>query len=389
MKKGLSVLLVLVVWIGTVAVAFGSTEMAEPNGGSATGLQEGSPYLSTIRRTDMDSVGPRMDYPQGLDRPGPVISTEPEPGQPLPVDEARMDLIVDTGAVLLYEDPSNDDVWLPLPTRDDISQGRAVPVSFENGSMHEIHGKLFGISGIPNITYLDDIGIPDMPIEIEFDGTPVSLIGITGNGTTVIDPFIGTGNGTFQFVFDIDKPAGEYELKLIFDGTFPPELPQYDALTYRTVVYVNHPTVIDVDVTPTSVTVGDPVTVSGSLSDDTGLPITSVGLQVRLDDVLLGPTSAGVYLDDVRVTGADFFDDFEDDDGPVWSSYAVPGRGVADQWMRGSPVGSVGPLAPHSGSNLYGTNLADEKAVLAWDSFFGEARAQPRTIGVNFIWKLR
>jgi len=38
---------------------------------------------------------------------------------------------------------------------------------------------------------------------------------------------------------------------------------------------------------------------------------------------------------------------------------------------------------------LYGTNLADSSAVLAWDSFFGEARAQPRTIGVNFIWKLK
>jgi outer membrane receptor protein involved in Fe transport len=38
---------------------------------------------------------------------------------------------------------------------------------------------------------------------------------------------------------------------------------------------------------------------------------------------------------------------------------------------------------------IYGTNIANEPAVLAWDAVFNRVYVQPMTIGVNFIWKLR
>jgi hypothetical protein len=239
-------------------------------------------------------------------------------------------------------------------------------MSFENGSQHEIHGKLFESIIEPNTTYLDDIGIPDVPIEVIFDGTPVAMTSTTGNGTSVIDPFVDYGNGTFEFLLDFNKAAGEYELVLYFDGWPPTGGQIWKELTYKAVVYVNHPSIIDAEASPDTVTVGDALTISGSIADDTGWPITHVGLQVKLDNVLLGPSSDGVYLDDVRVTGASFFDDFEDDEGSVWTSYAAPGRGIGDQWERGVPTGSVGPIAPHSGASLFGTNLDGNYDRGAW-----------------------
>jgi len=363
MKKGLAVLLVLVMSMGSLAAALDPITSNGPTGQSAD-----TPFLAPtqeiISNDDVDVEeptyrDPMLDYLEALGE-GPRPPLEQLPG-----GDKEVVVLTQTDCVLLYM--NKDDEWIPLPSRDDMTSGEVDPVTFENASQHEIHGKLFEAIVEDNTTYYDDIGIPRVPIEVEFDGVPVAMTpGETGNNTTVIDPFIDTGNGTFQFLLDINKPAGEYELIVHFAGWPRTGQQVYNQLTYRAVVYVNHPTVIDVDVSPDSVTVGNPITISGSVADDTGRPITSVGLQVRFDNVLLGPTSDGFYLDDVRVTGADFFDNFENDEGPEWNTYTAPGRGVANQWQRGSPKGSFGPIAPHSGSNLYGTNLDRNYDRGAW-----------------------
>jgi hypothetical protein len=361
MKKGLAVLLVLVMSMGSIAAAL---DPIIPNGPSGQSAE--SPFSATQPDytseqpvvTPAVDEDPMLDYLEALDPNGPRPPLPPLPG-------GEISVITNTNCVLLFA--NDEDEWQPLPSREDIAAGAVEPVSFENASQHEIHGKLFEAIVEENTTYFDDIGIPTVPIEVEFDGTPVAMTpGETGNNTTVIDPFIDTGNGTFQFLLDINKDAGEYELIVHFAGWPRTGQQVYKELTYRAVIYVNHPSLIDVDVTPESVTVGNPITISGSVQDDTGRLITSVGLQVRFDNVLLGPTSDGFYLDDVRVTGADFFDNFEDEEAPEWNTYTAPGRGVANQWMRGSPGGSVGPIAPHSGSNLYGTNLERNYDRGAW-----------------------
>ena len=363
MKKGLAVLLVLVMSMGTMAAALDPIITNGPDGPSAE-----APYsVSQSDYTNEDPANtleivedPMLDYLETLDPNGPR-----PPLRPLPGGDSEVIVNTNTDCVLLYV--NDDDEWQPMPSRDDIISELVEPVTFENASQHEIHGKLFEAIVEENTTIFDDIGIATVPIEVEFDGTPVAMTpGETGNNTTVIDPFIDSGNGSFQFLLDINKPAGEYEIIVHFAGWPRTGDMVYKPLTYTAVIYVNHPTIIDVDVTPDSVTVGNPITISGSVADDTGLPITSVGLQVRFDNVLLGPTSDGFYLDDVRVTGTDFFDNFEDEEGPEWNTFTAPGRGVANQWIRGSPSGSVGPLAPHSGFNVYGTNLDRNYDRGAW-----------------------
>jgi hypothetical protein len=310
-----------------------------------------------------------LEYLATLDPDGP------RPPLPfIPPDDQEAIIVTNSDCVMLYENPSEDDEWNPLPSRDEIIAGTAIGVSFENGTQHEIHGKLFERIVGGNTTIFDDIGIASVPIQVTFDGQAVAMTSPeTGNNTTIIDPFADTGNGTFQFLLDINKEAGEYELVMKFDG-FPTTGQQiYKELTYKAVVYVSHPTEIEVTVSPESVTVGQPIMIEGTLRDDIQTPITSVGLQVKFDNVLLGPTSDGVYLDDVRVSGVDFHDDFEDEEAEPWNSFTAPGRGVGNQWMLGSPTGSVGPIAPHSGSNLYGTNLDRNYDRGAW-SFLATPR---------------
>ncbi len=365
MKKGLAVLIVLIMSMGSLAAALDPILPAGDLFGQSTQAPTTAP--SDVDNTPITSnvapeieTDPMLGYLDTLDPNGPR-----PPLPPLPGGDKEIGIQTNTDCVLLIE---VNDEWVPLPTREDLTAGLVDPVTFENGTVHEIHGKLFETIVEVNTTYYDDIGIPTVPIEVAFDGAPVAMTpGDTGNNTTVIEPFINTGNGSFQFLLDINKDAGEYELIVHFAGD-PPAVPDqtYKPITYRAVMYVNHPTVIGVDVTPGSVTVGQPITISGNLADDTGRTITSVGLQIRFDNVLLGLTSDGFYLDDVRVTGADFFDNFEDEEAPEWNTYTAPGRGVGNQWMRGSPGGSVGPLAPHSGSNLYGTNLERDYDRGAW-----------------------
>jgi hypothetical protein len=366
MKKCLAMLLVLVMSFGTVASALEPTDMSRPNGRSAAGYQSGVPDVSTEISTDVVKGDPMLEYLGSLDPQGPVFPKTPEPGEPLPVDDSNELLpLFPSDAIFLYLDSIGDE-WNPLPTREDLYSGKIAPVAFENGTQHEIHGKLFEKIIEENTTYYDDIGIPSMPIEIEFDGTPVAQTSLTGNDTVVIDPFMGTGNGTFQFILDFNKPAGEYELSLKFDG-WPPDGPyMYEPLTYRAVIYVNHPSIIDMDVTPDTSKVGDPLTISGSISDDTGRPITSIPLQVWFDLELLGPTSDGVYIDDVEVQGTKLSDDFEDGSQWTWSTYSAPDTAAGVQWESGTPVANVGPIESHSGSKLWGTVLDGNYQRGAW-----------------------
>ena len=364
MKKGLAVLLVLIMSMGSLAAALDSTL---PYGG-AVGRSEQAPFsapsieddstISTGIAPAAEGADPMLDYLDGLDPDGPRPPLPPLPGGDIPIQ-------TDTQCVLLYA--NDDDEWIPLPTAEDIVSGAVEPVTFENASVHEIHGKLYEKIVQDDTTYYDDIGIPNVPIDVSFDQELMPLNpGTTGNNTTIIDPFIDSGNGTFAFLLDVHREAGEYELTVDFGGWPRTGQMIYKDLTYTAKVYVNHPSQITVDVAPTSVVVGQPITISGSLTDDTKDTIPNVGLQIRFDNLLLGATSDGFYLDDVRVTGADFFDNFEDEDGPVWSTYTAPSRGIGNQWERGSPGSTVGPMTPHSGSNLYGTLLDSDYERGAW-----------------------
>ena len=364
MKRGITILLVIVMAVGALGPNLGlddPTGSVDINAGQRTIAMDRSEIITPSD----DHVDPMADYLLGLDPAGPGPFDGLVLGPSNHMGESRLPIWLGTDAIFMYDDPTTDK-WSPLPTRKDILDGTVAPVSFENNSEVEIHGKLFDEINGENITYFDDIGLPDMPFEIEFDGDPITTLSdTTGNHTTVLDPFIDTGNGTFMFILEVDKPADEYELKLIFDG-WPVLEPYCMPLNYTAVIYVNHPTLIDMDLSTDSVTVGNPITISGSVSDDTGRPISSIPLQIRFDDVLIGPSSDGVYIDDVRVQGTGFFDDFENDDAPEWKTYAVPSRSAADQWARGNPSGSVGPLMSHSGSNVYGTNLYRNYDRGAW-----------------------
>ncbi len=364
MKRGIAFVLVIVMTVGALGPSIGLDDQIgskEINAGRTIDDMDHSAIIPPPE----GSTDPIADYLLGLDPSGPRPFKDIEPGPILHDGESRFPLYFGSDAIFFYEDSSTDE-WLPVPTREDIWDGTLAPVGFENNTDIEIHGKLFEHSIGENTTYFDDIGIPDVPFEIKFDGDPLSTLSDkTGNNTTVTDPFIDTGNGTFKFIVEVNKPAGEYELDLIFEG-WPENDPSYMPLNYTAVVFVNHPTIIDMELSAESVTVGEPLTISGSVSDDTGIPVSSVPIQIRIDNVLIGPSSDGMYIDDVTVQGAGFFDDFEDDGATAWNSYAVPGRGVDDQWERGDPIGSVGPIVSHSGSNVYGTRLDGNYDRGAW-----------------------
>ncbi len=319
----------------------------------------------------MDDLGPEVDDPVmeyllGLDPLNPRFPSRGDEEDPVPCDSRFPLEITRSTAVLLYQDPNTDD-WLPLPTREDILSGEADPVSFENGSTVGVHGKLYDGINEPNSSYLDDTGIPDMTINISFDGAliPGGTI-TTGNASASIEPFGEYGNGTFEFMLDIEKTAGEYEVEAYFAGWPLTGQPVYRELSHKAIVYVSHPTLIDMDITPDTVTVGDPITISGSVADDTGRPITSVPLQVWFDDELVGPSSDGVYIDHVEVNGTNLSTSFEWNDTEVWTTYSVPGMPAGDQWERGHPGGGVGPMVPHHGSKLWCTDLDGNYERGAW-----------------------
>jgi hypothetical protein len=245
MRKGIAVLLVVVMSMGTMATASGPMDMGGPDFGDAACNRADSTTPKTEAPMAVDAGDPMLAYLDGIDAAGPKLAPTKKPLEPLPEGgQHPLPPMHWTDAVLLYEDPSSDR-WLPLPSREDILSGEVAPASLANGTQYEIHGKLFESIVEENTTYYDDIGIADVPINISFDGEPVAINSITGNRTTVIDPFGENGNGTFLFTLDLDRPAGEYELVLGFEGW--PGLPHYVyyPLTYRAIVYVNHPTIID------------------------------------------------------------------------------------------------------------------------------------------------
>jgi hypothetical protein len=363
MKKGIAILLVLVMSVSVIASAMGSNETADLG---PLNEQVGQQYQPNDMISGSDLDDPMVDYVRSLDMSRPPLNLDPRPeGTHHETGSHRTDMEMDYDAIFLYEDPINKDQWLPLPTREDIETGMADPVSFSNGTALEIHGKLFAMHP-ENKTYLDDNGVPMMPFEIAFDGTPLTLSpNHTGNSTTVIDPFVGTGNGTFQFVIDLNKSAGQYELVLKY-YVKPPVEPRMLVLTYKTLFYVSHPTLVDWDVSPDPVTVGQAIDVSGKIADDTNRPITSVPLQIWFNNELLGPTADGVYIDDVRIGGTNLNWNFNDKALSGWSTYSVPGSASDNQWEIGSPINPVGPLTPHSGASLWGTKLGSNYQRGAW-----------------------
>jgi hypothetical protein len=369
MKKGLALLLVFVLSVGTLAAALTPIAPGSQTEHVSDSVFVPPPLLEpevTYKLDDAEEDELRITLPDSV--PSPKTSTTPEREAPSP-SEDRVIIPTETDCVLLYQEPKKDDAWVPLPTEKDLRAGRVNPVTFENGTQHLIHGKLFEkVIDPTNWSYYDNLGIPNMTITVTFDGelVPGGQIDRTGNDTTILDPFGETGNGTFEFILDLNKRAGEYELKVDFDGFPATGTKIYQRLDFKAIVYVNHPTSIIVDVSPDTEKVGQPIQITGSLSDDTGQPITSVGLQVKFDNVLLGPTSDGVYIDDVRVAGAGFNDNFEGDEESEWKTSVPPGTGVGNQWQWGSPGTAFGPVAPHSGSKLWGTMLDSNYQRGAW-----------------------
>jgi len=367
MKKGIAVLLVLVMSMGAIAASFGSTGPIGTEDVPSLGEQVDRSNRSDVVTMDVEQDDPVIDYFRSLDGSRPTLPGGAQSGEPLKEAEShRGNLLVDTDAVFLYEDPVNVGKWLPLPTQYDITSGKMDPASFSNGTSLEVHGKLFDSIVDENMTYLDDIGIPMVPIEVEFDGVPVALNpDYTGNGTASIDPFRGNGNGTFEFRVDLIRPAGQYELILHFAG-WPPVDPVYATLTYRTQIYVSHPTILDLDVSPDAVSVGNDINISGRVADDTGRSITSIPLQIWFDEELIGPASDGIYIDDVRVGGTFYSEDFDSGNKDGWTTYSTPGSPAGDQWELGPPLNGFGPTAPHSSSGLWGTNLNGNYQRGAW-----------------------
>ena len=367
MRKGIAIGVLMVMTVGALATALAPQTCA----GSYDGCPDESPFAGPegsadwlpIKSTD-GRVGDGIPCPDESNGESQGTSG---PGSAAPADARTIPELGMTDAIMLCMDPEEPGKWRPLPTRDDLNAGTVTPVTFENGTQHEIHGKLFEkIVNPQNTTYLDDMGVPNATVHISFDGEPVPGVE-PGNVETRIEPFKEYPNGTFQFILDINRPTGEYELKLEFAGDpAPPAIPVWKSLTYIAIVYVSHPAVVRMDVSPSTQVVGRDISVSGSISDDMYDVIPNVPLQLWFDNELLGPTSDGVYLDDVKVQGAEFQDDFEEEGMGDWSTYTAPARGVGDQWEHGSPGTGYGPRAPHSGSQLWGTVLNGNYQRGAW-----------------------
>lgn len=269
-----------------------------------------------------------------------------------------------TGAAFLWWE-QDERVWSPIPTQDEVEGRGMAPVSVENGSIIEVHGKLYERPWMPELTYYDDIGIPSVPIQVTFDGDLVDMEELTGNDTAVVAPFEYTGNGTFGFTLHLDKPAGAYELVLRFDGWPEVGSQVYRPLTHTAIIHVSHPAELTIEASTSRVLAGEKVELGGTLSDDTGSVIPEVPVQVWWEDRLLGPISLGVYIDDVEVEGAGFSDD-ADNGTHGWATYSA--SPVDNQWEHGTPSPPNPPLPPdpHYPWSLWGTNLDGHYQRGAW-----------------------
>jgi len=363
MNKCISVLFVIVMVAGALVTAVATPHMDEPDVEHPIGLKMDKSDQSSSSASVEESDGSKLGYPKGLEPSGREPTDPSSPNGPDPSNAAsRVGDPPLPDVILLYENPLERGQWLPLPTKDDIIARSVPPVSFENRSWLEVHGKLYERPGGNNITHFDDIGIPDVPINITFDGVliPGGIDLSTGNRSTYTEPFGVNGNGTFQFLIFIDKPAGRYEIGIDFDGwprdPNPVIMPRY----YKVEIYVNHPSIITMDELARSYVVGEDMQISGRLSDDTRRRIDRVPLQIWFDEELIGPTSDGVYIDDVNVHGTGYFDNFESQGTGGWSTYSAPTTGVDTQWESGSPGQGHGPPSAYSGSMLWGTVLDDD-----------------------------
>lgn len=374
-------ILVVMLLSGAITTVLGSTDPPE-----------GDPCRNPVPVRD-DVADTISRYLDGLDPSHPPMrlgKTDPDPVPPK--DPSLLPMASTTGVVLLFDDTSKEE-WVPVPTMQDLSTGRVEPVTVINGSDIELHGKLYSVPTDPNLTYLDDVGIPEVPIEVSFDGVSVTAgMGIvTGDATSVIDPFVGTGNGTFNVVFEVTRPAGSYEVKVDFAG-WPPGENTYPPVRYNAILYVQHPTVVTMDASPGTVVVGEPLNVTGSLADDTGRPITNIPVQVWLDEQLVGPSSPGVYIDDFQVKNASVTNNFEGS-SLGWFAYSVPGMPAGNQWQHGVPVPGHGPPTAHSGSKAWGTVLDGNYQRGAWSFLVSEPVNMTKSLNYSLTfwawWDLR
>jgi hypothetical protein len=360
MKRGVPLMMVLCMVVVSIGPVMGTTEEVRDvsQGSSETShdpdIARCDEYIDTLR--DDPDVQSRIEFEDSSSLHNPTQRERTVTNDPMfpPMNWVE--------AVMLYEDAENQGEWLPLPTREDILQYRLEPVTFGNGTFLEVHGKLFEGITSDDMSYFDDIGIPNMSIEVIFDGTTVPMHNITGNATALIGPFWEFGNGTFQFRVELSRPAGEYELVLRFNG-WPMEGTQiYRRLTYVTLLNINHPTKFDAALSSSRVLAGEEVEVYGTITDDTDVPVGNAPVGIWWEDRLLGPSAQGVYIDDVEVEGANWSDDFEGKNG-TWATFSA--SSVPNQWERGFPRMLPGPL-PRSWVNLWVTRLNHYYERGAW-----------------------
>jgi len=150
---------------------------------------------------------PMSDYLTSLDPTGPRFPTTPTPGEPLNAGEARSIIQSNMDVLLVYRNPKNQEEWIPLPSEAEYNADHSKAVTFANGTQVEIHGRIFeriidpAVAGAINASSKDNL-----TLRVTFDGDLVPGGNIlTGNVTTQIEPFIEDGNGTFQFILDINK----------------------------------------------------------------------------------------------------------------------------------------------------------------------------------------
>jgi len=203
------------------------------------------------------------------------------------------------------------------------------------------------------------------------------------NGNTLLDwndgiPGNTAINGSFKIMGIVPElsPAGQGYFEFHFDGyQGNPPPPQggflYPACTEKYNVYIQHPVIPTLKVTPEPANAGESVTISGSLIDDDGYPVIQEGLVVSYEDpkglytTIGAELPSGMFIDDITVTAGGnevMSDDFEEGfDVQGWTH-----SGLKDEWEVGVP--SFGPTSAHTPINCAGTDL-DSSYEIQTDSY--------------------
>ena len=220
-----------------------------------------------------------------------------------------------------------------------------------------------------------------------------------GAGTVNLDWNDGTPgnpsiNGTFKITGLVPamSPAGLAKFTFCFDGyqgnppppgggkVYPPNGKKDGSATCANTysgdvypVYIQHPVVPTVEVTPEPANAGEPITVSGTLKDDQDLAVGNEGLVVSYENpkgtyATIGKTMpAGLYVDDVVVTAGPteiLNENFEEGFDTMGWTHA----GQYDEWEAGVP-GSTGPTSSHSPVKCAGTDVTHGAYEIQTDSY--------------------